>query len=139
MSRNKTETPYAASRGARAQGCPLIGAHRLVNLDYQVAGGLFVDNLLVFGEDEQSVNTALRGAVGDLNDSGLMVGEVAWASLEAVYVGLELTQQGMTPKPHQVALLYNTTKYFASFQKLSGKVLRVVDCGAPFFSNFSLE
>ena len=34
--RNKTETPYAASRGARAQGCPLIVAHRLVNPDYQV-------------------------------------------------------------------------------------------------------
>ena len=33
--RNKTETPYAASRGARAQGCPLIVAHRLVNPDFQ--------------------------------------------------------------------------------------------------------
>ena len=103
----------------------------------QVAGGLFVDNLLVFGEDEQSVNTALRGAVGDLNDSGLTVGEVAWASQEAVYVGLELTQHGMTPKPHQLAMLYNTTKYFASFQKLSGKVLQRV---MGFYSWFcSLE
>ena len=33
--RNKTETPDAATRGARAQSCPLIGAHRLVNPDYQ--------------------------------------------------------------------------------------------------------
>ena len=41
MNRNKTETPYAASRGARAQGCPLIGAHRLVNPDYQNGAHLY--------------------------------------------------------------------------------------------------
>ena len=40
--RNKTETPYAASRGARAQGCPLIGAHRLVNPDCHVVAAAAV-------------------------------------------------------------------------------------------------
>ena len=63
MNRNKTETPYAASRGARAQGCPLIGAHRLVNPDYQGVDGLWRETLARITEAPAVLPLGLRGVV----------------------------------------------------------------------------